>query len=376
MNFEFSEDQKFVQQTARSYLAEHSGLDVCRAVLESDRPYDPELWKGVAEMGWLGAAVPEAYGGAGLGMLELVLIAQEVGRALAPIPFASSVLATEALRLFGSEEQRRAHLPRMCAGERIGTFAFAEGTAEPDPADVKTEFDGRRLRGEKLPVLDGDVAGQAVVLAREGAGHALVLVDLDGEGVTRAPLGSFDPSRSQARLVFDGAPAERLGPAGQGAALAERLLDRAAVLIGFEQIGGAERALELTRAFTMGRYAFGRPVASFQALKHRMADVYAKNQIALSHGYYAAWALSHDNEELPIAACGVRVAASDAFTLASEEMVQMHGGVGFTWEYDCHLFYRRARLLAQALGAPSTWREKLVQRLLARGESRAAAANE
>lgn len=364
MNFEFSEDQKFVQHTAREYLQEHSGLDVCRAVLESDRPYDPELWKGVAEMGWLGAAVPEEYGGAGLGTLELVLIAQEIGRALAPIPFSSSVyLATEALRAFGSEEQRRSWLPRLCAGEVIGTAALGEGVGDLELAAVATELSGGRLRGEKLPVPDGDVAGLAVVLAKDGGAYSLALVDLDGAGVARTPLASFDPSRSQAKLVFDGAPAELLGRKGEGLAQAEHLLDRAAVLMGFEQVGGAERALEITREFTMNRYAFGRPVASFQALKHRMAEVYACNQIALSHGYYGAWALSHESEELPVAACGVRVAASEAFTRAAEEMVQMHGGVGFTWEYDCHLFYRRARVLSLVLGGPAEWREKLVQHL-------------
>lgn len=368
MNLEFSEDQKFVQHTAREYLQAHSGLDVCRAVLESDLPYDDGLWKGVAEMGWLGAAVPESYGGSGLGHLELVLIAQEIGRALAPIPFASSVyLATEALLHFGSEEQKRAHLPGLCAGERIGTFALHEGgPGDTEPADTAVELSGGRLRGEKMPVLDGDVAGLGVVLAKDGTGHSLALVDLEGEGVTRKPLRSFDPSRSQAQIVFDGAPAEVLGEPGDGLAQASRLLDGAAVMMGFEQVGGAERALELTREFTLGRYAFGRPVASFQVLKHRMADIYARNQIAMSHGYYAAWALSNDNDELPVAACGLRVAASEAFVKAGEEMIQMYGGVGFTWEYDCHLFYRRARLLSLALGSPSAWREKLIQRLVER----------
>jgi alkylation response protein AidB-like acyl-CoA dehydrogenase len=367
MNLEFSEDQKFVQQTARDYLQEHSGLEVCRAVLEGGRPFDAELWKGVAEMGWLGAVVPEEYGGAGLGHLELVLIAQEVGRALAPIPFSSSVyLATEALLRAGSEEQRRSYLPRLASGELIGTLALAEGLGDSDPATVQTAFDGKRLRGTKLPVADGASAGLAVVVAREGSGVSLALVDLEGEGVERQALSSFDPSRPLARVVFDGAPAERLGAAGQGAALAHDVLNRAAVMMGFEQIGGAERALETTRQFTLGRYAFGRPVASFQALKHRMADVFCKIQIAMSNGYYAAWALSHGNDELPVAACSTRVAASDAFCLASEEMVQMHGGVGFTWEYDCHLFYRRAKALAHVLGTPAEWRERLIQRLTER----------
>src|SRR5215470_12185229 len=366
MNLEFSEDQKFVQKTARDYLAQHAGLDVCRRVLESPaQGYDRALWKGVAEMGWLGTAVPEAYGGAGLGYLELVLIAEEVGRALAPIPFAPSVaLATEALLHFGSEEQRRRHLPRLASGECIGAFAAAEGGTDAAPDAPRTRFEAGRLHGEKLPVLDGESADLCVV-ARGAAGPTLFLVDLHGPGVSRAPLASFDPSRPQARITFDGAAAEALGPA-DGAAAIRALLDRAAVMAGFEQLGGATRALELTREYALGRYAFGRPIASFQALKHRLADLYAAIELARSNGYYAAWALSSGSDELELAACTFRAAASDAFELATREMIQIHGGVGFTWEYDCHLFYRRAKLASAWLGTPSAWREKLIQRLEAR----------
>ena len=369
MNLEFSDDQKFVQKTARDYLTENAPLSLCRAVLEGSKPYDPALWKGVAEMGWLGTAVPETYGGAGLSHLELVLIAQELGRALAPIPFSSSVyLATEAILQAGSEAQKQKYLPKLAAGETIGTLALAEGLGDFDATNATgTTFDGKRVSGTKIPVSDGAAANFAVVVAREGAGHSLVLVDLEGEGVTRTALASFDPSRPLAKLELKNAPGERLGAAGQGAQIARDVLDRAAVMMGYEQIGGAERALDLTRAFTMGRFAFGRPVASFQALKHRMADVYAKTQIALSNGYFAAWALSNGSDELSVAACSTRVAASEAFVLASEEMIQMHGGVGFTWEYDCHLFYRRARALAAALGTANEWREKLVSRLQATG---------
>ncbi len=366
MNFEFSEDQKLVQKTARDYLAEHSGLEVCRAVLESSKPYDAGLWKGAAEMGWLGAAVPEQYGGAGLGHLELVLIAEEVGRALAPIPFSSSVyLATEALLVAGSEDQKKKYLPRLASGELIGTFAFAEGATDfVDSGFVSTRFEGGKLTGEKLPVADGDVAGLAVVLAKDAKGAtSLALVDLGGKGVTRTALQSFDMSRSQARVKFESAAAEPLGAAGQGFALFERLLDRAAVMMAFEQIGGAQRALEITREFTMNRYAFGRPVASFQVLKHKMADMYCAIELGRSNAYYGAWALSSGSDELPVAAAGARIAASDAYALSAEEMVQLHGGVGFTWEYDCHLFYRRAKLLSLALGSPSEWREKLIRRL-------------
>jgi alkylation response protein AidB-like acyl-CoA dehydrogenase len=367
MNLEFSEDQKFVQKTARDFLERHSGLDVCRRVLESPGvAYDAELWKGVAEMGWLGAVVPEELGGAGLGYLELVLIAEEMGRALAPVPFGPSVfLATEALLRFGSEEQQRRYLPRLAAGDLVGTFALGEGSGDLALSGFATRFENGRLRGEKLPVLDGGAAGLAVIAAQGPAGPALALVELDAPGVARTPLESFDPSRPQARIAFDGASAEALGPADAGAAI-RTLLDRAAVMAGFEQLGGATRALELTREYALGRYAFGRPIGSFQVLKHRMADLYAAIELARSNGYYAAWALSSGSDELELAACSFRAAASDAFELASREMIQIHGGVGFTWEYDCHLFYRRAKLLSAWLGTPSAWRELLVQRLEAR----------
>jgi alkylation response protein AidB-like acyl-CoA dehydrogenase len=368
MNLEFSEDQKFVQQTARDFLAKQSGLDVCRKVLESPAATsDPALWKGVAEMGWLGAVVPESFGGAGLGHLELALIAEEIGRALAPIPFGGSVLvATEAILRFGSDAQKQKWLPRLASGELVATFALAEGMGDPDPASLATTFAGGKLRGTKVPVFDGAEAGVAVVAAKGPKGPVLALVDLTGAGVEKSALASFDPSRSLAKLVFTDAPAELLGSESGGAAQIDALLDRAAVRVGFEQIGAATRAFEITREFTLGRYAFGRPIASFQAVKHRLADLYAQIEIARSNGYYAAWALSTDSEDLALAACGFRAAASDAFEAVAEEMIQLHGGVGFTWEYDCHLFYRRAKWLSASLGTPGLWREKLIQRLEAK----------
>jgi hypothetical protein len=368
MNLEFSEDQKFVQQSARDFLAKQAGLDVCRKVLESKTVHsDPALWKGVAEMGWLGAVVPESHGGAGLGHLELVLIAEEVGRSLAPIPFGTSVtLVTEAILLHGSDAQKQQWLPRLASGDVIGTFALAEGAGEPDAASVSVRFANGKLAGTKLPVFDGAEAGVAVVVAQGASGPVLALVDLAAKGVGRTSLESFDPSRSLAKLDFADAPAELLGDGGNVRAI-ERLLDRAAVMTGFEQIGGATRAFEITREFTLGRYAFGRPIASFQAIKHRLAELYAQIEIARSNGYYAAWALSSGNEELALAACSFRAAASEAFEKAAEEMIQLHGGVGFTWEYDCHLFYRRAKWLSASLGTPHAWREKLIQRLEAKG---------
>ncbi|MGH0030527.1 MAG: acyl-CoA dehydrogenase family protein [Myxococcota bacterium] len=364
MNFDFSEEQKLLQQTARDYLTEHCALDVNRAVLEGGGTHSADLWKGVAEMGWLGAAVPESYGGAGFGRLELALIATELGRALAPIPFGPSVyLVTEALLEAGTDAQKDRYLPRLASGELVGTFAHAEQTGRDDALGA-TFADGK-VSGTKLPVPDVEIAGLALTVVSQGGQTRLALVDLTAGGVTAERLESIDPSRPHGRLTLDGAPAELLGESGTDAAFLDHLLDRAAVLTAFEQIGGAERAMELTREFTLSRYAFGRPIASFQALKHRLADLYAAIQLATSNAYYGAWALSTGDDELSTAACGARIMASDAFDLAGREMIQMYGGVGYTWEYDCHLFYRRAKLLSLALGGPGEWRERLVARLAA-----------
>jgi alkylation response protein AidB-like acyl-CoA dehydrogenase len=364
MNFDFSEDQKLLQQTARDYLAKNSPLSVCREVLESDAPCSSDLWKGVAEQGYLGTAVPEQYGGAGFGHLELAVIAEEVGRALAPIPFSSSVyLATEALLRFGSDAQKDRYLPKLASGEWIGAFAFAERPGQNGPEGVQARLAGGQLTGVKVPVPDGDVAHFAVVLARSDKGPSLALVDLEAPGVTRKTLKSLDPSRSAARIELSDAPAELLGEEGAGEREASHLLDRAAVLMAFEQVGGSARAFEITREFTLGRYAFGRPIASFQAIKHRLADLWCEIELARSNSYYGAWALSNEAPELPVAACLSRIAACQAFDLAGVEMVQLHGGVGYTWEYDCHLFYRRAKLLSVALGNPASWKDRLITRL-------------
>ena len=364
MNFDFSDDQKLLQKTARDYLAEHSPLAVCRKILESDQPYERPLWKGAAEMGWLGTVIPEEYGGAGFGHLELAVIAEEIGRALAPIPFSSSVyVATEALLKWGSAEQKKRLLPKLANGEAIGTFAFTEKAGQNDVEAIAAKVSGGQLSGSKLPVTDGDVASFAVTAALGDKGLSLYLVDLAGKGVARKALRGFDPSRSVARVDFDGARVEPLGTEGRGAEQAAHLLDRAAVLMAFEQLGAAQACFDATKAFTLGRYAFGRPVASYQAIKHRLADMWCELELARSNAYYGAWALSNEQPELGVAACIARIQASEALNLISEEMIQLHGGVGYTWEYDCHLFYRRAKALASALGSPAAWKHKLVDRI-------------
>ncbi|MCS5635522.1 MAG: acyl-CoA/acyl-ACP dehydrogenase [Myxococcota bacterium] len=366
MNFDFSDDQKFLQQTARDYLAEHAPLSACREILETDKPFADDLWKGAAEMGWQGAVIPEAYGGAGFGHLELAMIAEEIGRSLAPIPFSSSVyFATEAILRAGSDEQKQKYLPSLANGESIGTFALTEKAGQNDVENVTARVSDGKISGIKFPVIDGDIANFAVVAAQGDDGLSLYLVDLDGDGVEREPITSFDPSRSMARVTFDGAAADLLGEAGGGAELASHLLDRAAALMAFEQLGTAQACFDITKEFTTGRYAFGRPIASFQAIKHRLADMWCELELARSNAYYGAWALSNEDDELDVAACVARIQASEALELISIELIQMHGGVGYTWEYDCHLFYRRAKLLAAVLGTPAHWKDKLVDRIQA-----------
>lgn len=368
MNFDFSEDQKFLANEARKFLSQESTIAHVRSVLDDkDTAYHKALWTKIAEMGWLGTAIPEEHGGLGLGMLELCVLAEEIGRSLAPVPFASTVYyLTEALKLAGSDAQKAALLPRIAAGEIIGAYAASEGPGNPVAASLKTTFDGSVLNGTKIPVTDGDVATHAVVFAKEGNGASLVLVDLSGPGVTRTVVQTLDPTRSHAEITFNGTPAERLGKAGEGDALNTALLDRVAVLTAFEQLGGASRCLEMATDYAKERYAFGRPIGGNQAIKHKLADMYVKNEVARSNSYYGAWALSTDAPELPEAAAAARLAASEAYWFASKENIQTHGGMGFTWEVDCHLFYRRAKLLALQAGAPKIWKEKLVRALEAK----------
>ena len=365
MNFDYSDDQKFLKDEARKFLDAHCTVARVRAVLDDPaKSYDEALWKSVAEQGWLGAAIPEQYNGLGLGRLELCAIAEELGRVVAPIPFASTVyFLAEALMLAGDEAQKAKYLPKIAAGELIGCFATAEGPGAFSAATIQARVEGGKLTGVKIPVTDGDVAGLAVVLAKEGGQLGLFLVDLTGAGVARETLKSLDPTRGIAKISFTGAPAERLGAAGEGMALTEAVMDRAAVLLAFEQVGGADRSLEMAKAYALERYAFGRVIASYQAIKHKLADMYVKNELARSNAYYGAWALNSGAAELPIAASAARVAASEAFWFASKENIQTHGGMGFTWDVDCHLYYRRSRQLSLVAGAPRVWKERLVSHL-------------
>ena len=359
MNFDFSDEQRALQQEVRRMLAATSTSAEVRRVLAGEVAYSEPVWRNLLATGAATAALPESCGGAGLGYLELCLVAEEAGRHLAAVPLASTFyLAAEALRHGGSEAQKARWLPRLAAGEVIATAVL--GGRERYLAAPSLHFDGRSLTGRIAAVPDGGVAGLAVLRA----GDALILVDLAGPGVTRRMQVSLDPTRPCAELTFAATPAESLAGGAPADAVAARVLNGAAVLLAFEQVGGAARILEIARDYSLERKAFGRQIGGFQALKHRMADIYARIELARVHACYGAWALSSTAAELPLAAAAARVAATTAFNFAAEEAIEIHGGIGFTWEMDCHLYLRRARCLGQLIGSEHAWRGQLADELV------------
>jgi alkylation response protein AidB-like acyl-CoA dehydrogenase len=366
MHFEFSDDQKTLGEAARRTLEAKCSPDHVRAQMETTSAYDRTLWQDLAALGYAGIAVPEEYGGLGLGSLELCVIAEQLGRVLAPVPFTSVVLATETLLEAGTPAQKSAWLPKLVQGQAIGTLALAERPGVLSPNAIRLTAAGGRLNGVKIAVPDGQAADFAIVAARTGDATSLFIVNLHGRGVTRASAATVDPSRGHATLTFENAPAEPLGPPGAGWRLIEAMLDRAAVLTAFEQTGGADRALELARDYALTRHAFGRPIGAFQAIKHMLADMYVAATLARSNAYYGAWALATGAPERPQAAAAARLSATAAFQLCAKNNIQTHGGMGFTWAFDCHLFYRRSALLALSLGPASYWENRLLTHMRAR----------
>ena len=370
MNFEFSEDQKLLKDQVRRFLEDKCASKDVRTVLDGAESFNAAVWDGLKELGVLGTAIPEEYGGSGAGYLELCVIAEELGRAVAPVPFSSSVyLAAEILLAAGSEEQKQTYLPRIAAGEIIATVALSEHSGRLDPTTLFLTASHGTLKGSKSPVPDGTVADVAVVAARTGTNPrdvSLYLVDLSQDGISRKTLDSIDPTRDLAEIALDEVHGEPIGDTNLGWDIIEKVFDKAAVLFAFEQLGGAQKALESAVDYAKERYAFGRPIGSFQAVKHMLADMYVSAELARSNCYYGAWALSTDAPELAEAAATARVAATKAYQHCSKNNIQTHGGMGFTWEFDCHLHYRRSNLLALIIGSQSQWEDILIDRLEAR----------
>ena len=370
MNFGFSEEQEFLRSTARELLEKECSSARVREWMEDERGYAPELWKRLAELGWVGLLIPEEHGGAGLGTIELIVILEEMGRALLPSPFFGNLLGTAAVLASADEQAQKDLLPSVAAGERILTFAITEeaGTEEPDAIGARAEpsGDGFALSGTKLFVPDAQNADVFVVAARTGgpgaAGLSLLLVPR-GPGVRVSPLESLDRTRRIAEVDFDRAPARLLGVRDGGWPVWEQVRSLALVALAAEALGGAQKVLDDAVAYAKARVQFGKPIGVNQAIKHKCADMLIQVEGSKSITYYAAWAVGERTDDAALAASMAKAYTSDAYRHCSAENIQIHGGVGFTWEYDCHLYFRRAKAIEVTLGDPA-WHRERVARLL------------
>ncbi len=375
MHFAFNEEQEELRAAARSFLADHSSPDQVRQAMASERGYDPEVWKRMsAELGWTSIVVPERYGGLGLGYVELVALLEIMGGALLCAPFFSSVcLASNALLAGGTEEQKAEHLPALAAGQLLATLACTEPNGDWGAAGIETiarkQGGDFVLSGRKRFVLDGHCAELLIVAARkEGTtgedGISLLAVPADARGLERRALPTMDQTRRQAAIELRDVrvPARCLmGEEGRGGPALRKTLDLAAVALAAEQVGGAQKCLDLSVEHARERVQFGRPIGSFQAIKHKCADMLLEVESARSASYYAGCVAAEDGAELPMVASLAKARCSDAYFRCAAETLQIHGGVGFTWEYDVHLYFKRARSTEIFLGDATHHRERVAQ---------------
>jgi alkylation response protein AidB-like acyl-CoA dehydrogenase len=376
VNFEFDEDQEELRRTVRRFLERSSAEADVRRLMTTKHGYDPAVWKQLSgQLGLNGLAIPEEYGGSGFSFVELGVVLEEMGRALLCAPFfASVVLAAELLKALGDEQARKDYLPQIASGETIATVALTEADGRWDPSSIATTAvpvtgDGDagsawRLTGTKTYVPDGSSAGLILVIARTDARLGVFAVDAEAPGLSREALPTMDQTRKQARIDFDSVPARLLGGSADAWPAVSRMLQIAAVGLAAEQVGGAQRTLEMAVEYAKLREQFGRPIASFQAIKHKCSTMLVAVESMKSATYYGLWAVSaaESESELPLAASIAKVTCSDGYTLVTSENIQIHGGIGFTWEHPAHLYFKRARGSKVLLGSPDYHRD-LIARL-------------
>ncbi len=369
MNFAFSEEQEELRRSVRRFLEDKSPETEVRRLMATAEGYDPAVWSQMADqLGLQSLAIPEEYGGAGFSFVELVVVLEEMGAALLCAPyFSSAVLAANALLTSGDDEAKARHLPGIASGETIATLALTEDAGRWDVDSVELAAtaagDGWTLDGHKSFVLDGHIASLVLVAARTPGGVSLFAVEGDAPGLTRTPLATMDQTRKQARLEFAGTPATLVGTEGGAAAGLATTLDLAAVALAAEQVGGAQRCLDTSVEYAKTRIQFGRPIGSFQAIKHKCADMLLEVESAKSAAYYAGWAAAEGSDELPVVASLAKSYCSEAYFHAAAEMIQIHGGIGFTWEHPAHLYFKRAKSSELLFGDPTYHRELLAQRI-------------
>jgi alkylation response protein AidB-like acyl-CoA dehydrogenase len=379
VDFAFSPEQEELRRTVRQFLDKTSPETEVRRLMATEGGYDVDAWHRMAdELGLLGLAIPEAYGGAGAGLTELGIVAQEMGRALFCGPFlGTAVLAASALLGSADEAAQRRWLPAIAAGELIATVAIpgmlpgGDGAAPPASAVAAQEVAGPGpdgaddwvLDGTAGFVLDGHVADLVLVPAATPAGTSLFSVRGTAAGLGRTLLPAFDATRKYARLNFAATPARLIGPVGGAAPALARVYDLGCVALACEQVGVAERALDMARDYALLRTQFGRPIGSFQAVKHKLADVLLEVEAARSAAWYGLWVADARPDELPVVASIAQATCSAAAYLATTENMQVHGGIGYTWEHPAHLYFRRATTSRMWLGDPAGHYERLLSRL-------------
>ena len=360
MRLGFSEDQEELRRFVRQFLDDKSPESAVRELMHTDRGYDDAVWRQMAEqLGLQGIAIEERYGGGGFSFRELALVLEEMGRALLCAPFFSTVvLAAGALGRSGDEAACEDLLPTIAAGHCIAALAFEEDD-ESNGAVAVADGTGWRLRGEKTYVLDGHVADVLLVVARTPKGLGLFRCSGDAEALQRELIPTLDLTRKQARLTFSGTPAVAVGRLGDGAATLEAVLQLAAVALSAEQVGGTQRCLDMAVGYAKERMQFGRHIGSFQAIKHRCADLLLESETARSAAYYAAWCAATGDEDLPVAAAMAKAHCSDAYYHTAAENIQIHGGIGFTWEHPAHLYFKRAKASQLMFGDSTHHRARL-----------------
>ncbi|MEV7734567.1 acyl-CoA dehydrogenase family protein [Streptomyces sp. NPDC088921] len=372
MDLTFSEEQDELRKVVRSFLAKHSDEATVRRLAGDPHGHDPVVWRRMAgELGLQGLAVPEEYGGSGFGYVDLGIVFEEAGRALLCGPyFATVALAAEALLRCGDEQARGDILPGIASGETVATLALTEdgGRWDEQGIGLTAAHDGTggwRLTGVKTYVPDGHLADLLLVAARTPSGISLLAVGTaDAPGLTRTPLPTLDQTRKQARIEFTDTPARLLGPEGGSWPALERTLATAAVLLAAEQVGGAAAALDAAVEYAKIREQYGRAIGSFQGIKHKCADMLMEIESARSAAYGGLWALdAGDETEIAMAAALAQAFCSEAFTKVAADNIQVHGGIGFTWEHPAHLYFKRAKSSEVLLGTPSYHRELLATRL-------------
>ena len=365
MDFALNEEQVMLQQVLRDFLSGRSSEEAVRSQMSNPSGYDEKLWRQMAgELGLQSLAIPEEYGGSGFSFVELGIVLEELGRALTVSPFfASAVMATQLLLALGDEEANKEYLPALAAGELIATVALAEDRGSWQPADVAvtaTESDGAWVvDGDKNYVLDGVAASLVLVAARVGDKVGVFAVDGDATGVTRTALETMDQTRKQARLEFASAPACLVGSLDAGEAAIGVMLDHSMVALAAESLGGTAKVLDMAVEYAKVREQFGRPIGSFQAIKHKCASMLVDVESSRSAVYYALWAVSAGDDEVPKVASLAKAFCVDAYLAAAGENIQIHGGIGFTWEHPAHLYLKRAKNAQSFLGSSDFHRQRL-----------------